>query len=65
MAINFEQIYIGYDLNDEYSQISYWMEGMNEPLSLSTITNQERFMIPTVVCKKKGIRQWFYGEEAV
>lgn len=56
--------YIGIDLNDKYAMISYYTEGMSEPGTFSTVTGSEVYQIPVCVAKKKGVGQWFYGEEA-
>lgn len=58
------QLYIGYDLNDSYVQISYLDFSLKEPKSLSTVIGGEQFLIPSVLCKRKGIGQWYHGEEA-
>lgn len=60
-----KQIVLGYDLGDEYSQISYFDEKIGEPVTLSTIAGSQKFQIPTVVCKKTGKDIWYYGKEAL
>ena len=57
---------IGYDLGNITSQISYCaiLEGA-EPETISTIAGEENFNIPTVVCKRHQVNQWYYGNEAV
>jgi len=62
--LNHEKIIVGYDLGEDYSQISYCaMNGEVETLSL--VTGDENYNIPTVLCKRQGVNQWFYGKEAL
>lgn len=56
--------YIGIDMDDSNAVVSYYREGMKEPETLSTIAGSEIFQIPMTLAKKKGIGQWFIGEEA-
>ncbi|MEG0805083.1 MAG: DUF5716 family protein [Lachnospiraceae bacterium] len=60
-----ETIYVGIDLNDSYTQISYYKKGMQEPLSLSPVNGSEQYMIPTAIAKKEGSGQWYCGKEAL
>lgn len=59
------EIYIGYDLNDNYSQICYLKPGMDFPESLSSVTGGDNYLIPTVICKRNNSELWIYGEEAI
>ncbi len=56
--------YIGIDLNEKYAMISCYTEEMPEPNTFSMVTGSEAYQIPLSLCKKRGSRQWFYGEEA-
>lgn len=56
--------YIGIDLNEKYAMISYYTSGMSEPVTFSLVTGSEVYQIPVCVSKKRGIGQWFCGEEA-
>ncbi len=56
---------VGYDLGEEYSQISYCTGENPNPETLPVVTGTEQYNIPTVVCKRHGANQWFYGKEAV
>ncbi|MBR0435467.1 MAG: hypothetical protein IJK13_05615 [Lachnospiraceae bacterium] len=60
-----EITYFGLDLSEYYSQISYFRDSMEEPVSISTHPGTEEYLIPTVVGKKTGISQWFIGEDAL
>ena len=64
MAVTDKHIYIGYDLCNTHSQVSYYMMGMNGPVSLSTKLGGSNYLIPTVMYRKPG-GQWLYGDEAV
>ncbi len=55
---------IGFDLGDIYSGISYCMQG-GEVETLSLVTGEENYSIPTVLCKRREANQWFYGTEAL
>lgn len=59
------KIVIGYELGAKNSQISYCYMDNNEPETLSVTAGIEQFNIPTVLCKRKEVGQWFYGKEAV
>lgn len=61
---NSGQYIVGYDLGDEFSQISYWKMGENGPETASGVMGEEQFQIPTILCKRKDVNQWFYGKEA-
>lgn len=64
MIISDRQLYIGYDLGNTHSQISYYMMGMKGPTSVSTIVGGDNYLIPTVMYRKSN-GQWVYGDEAV
>lgn len=59
-----DKIVIGYELGAKTSQISYCYMGKDEPETLSVTAGTEQFNIPTVLCKRKEVGQWFYGKEA-
>lgn len=59
-----EKIIVGYDLGNRYSQISYCAYDGGEPETLSVIAGEESYNIPTVLCKRNGANQWFFGKEA-
>lgn len=58
------QFYLGIDLDDENAVISFFQLNMKEPETVSTVAGSEVFQIPLLLTKKKGIGQWFIGEEA-
>lgn len=51
---------IGYDLNDQFCQISYFHEGMEEPLTREVLA--DNYKIPLVLGTRDG--RWLYGQEA-
>lgn len=56
--------YIGIDIDDSYAVTSFYSAGMKEPATVSMIAGGEVFQIPVQIAKKKGIGQWFIGEDA-
>lgn len=56
--------YIGIDLNEKYAMISCFTQEMPEPNTFSMVAGSEAYQIPVSLCKKRGSRQWFYGDEA-
>ena len=58
------KLVVGYDLGEEYSQISYRL-GEDCVETLSSVAGEEEYNIPTVLCKRPGVNQWFYGREAL
>ncbi len=59
-----EKRYIGIDLNEKYAMVSYYRKGMKEPGTLSMVAGSEVYQIPLCMAKKRGDKQWRYGEEA-
>lgn len=57
-------LYIGIDIDDAYAVTSYFETGMKEPATVSMVAGSEVFQIPVQITKKRGIGQWFIGEEA-
>lgn len=56
---------VGYDLGSTYSQISYCGMCDEQVETLSAVTGEECFNIPTVLCKRSQVNQWLYGKEAL
>lgn len=57
--------YVGIDLDDTYAVVSFYEDGVKEPATVSMQAGSEVFQIPLCVGKKKGLGQWFVGEEAI
>lgn len=55
---------MGIDFSDDFSQVSYIGTNDTEPVSLSTLKGEKRYLIPTVLYKKKQINEWCIGDEA-
>lgn len=60
-----DKLILGYDLGNEFSQISYASAANEAVETLSLVAGQENYKIPSVLCKRQGVNQWFYGKEAV
>lgn len=58
-------VLVGYDLGEKYSQISYSIYGQEEATTIATVVGTKQYNIPTMLCKRKGVNQWFYGKDAV
>ncbi len=58
-------IVIGYDLGENYAQISYYLPSAEDAETLAVVAGSEQYNIPMMLCKRKGVSQWFYGKEAV
>lgn len=59
------QYVIGFDLSDQYSQVSYWKIGTDGPETVSVVNGGQSYNIPTALCKRHEVNQWFYGNDAV
>lgn len=55
---------LGYDLGDEVSQISYLASDADMPETLSVLAGAELYNIPTTLCRRRDVNQWFFGKEA-
>jgi hypothetical protein len=44
--------------------ISHYQPNMGEPDTLSTVAGSEVYQIPLLLAKRKGLGQWYYGEDA-
>lgn len=55
---------VGFDLCDDYSQISCIYKNAPEPESVCITPDQSRFLIPTAVCVREMTKEWIIGEEA-
>lgn len=58
-------ILVGYDLGNDFSQISYCVYGEDAVESVATVIGTKQYHIPTVLCKRKGVNQWLYGKDAL
>lgn len=62
---NSGKVVVGYDLGKTASQISYCALNTDEIETVSSVAGTEQYNIPTVLCKRSGVNQWFYGKEAL
>ena len=60
-----EKLILGYDLGNEFCQISYALSDSSEVETLSQVAGEQNFNIPTLLCKRSGVNQWFYGKDAL
>lgn len=60
-----EKYVLGYDLSNEYAQISYMGLSDDMPVTLALVGGTEEYNIPAFLFKRKEVNQWFYGQEAV
>lgn len=62
--LNHGKLFVGFDIGTQFSQISYCM-GEKEAETLSYVAGEESYNVPTVLCKRQGVNQWFFGREAI
>lgn len=62
--LNHGKLMVGYDIGAGFSQISYCI-GDGDVETLSSVAGEESYNVPTVLCKRQGVNQWFYGKEAL
>lgn len=58
------RLYLGLELNQDFAMISSCIDPAAEPETISRVTGSEQYQIPVMLCKRRGIGQWFYGDEA-
>lgn len=57
--------YLGIDINSKNTVLSIYKSNMDEPTTVSTVLGEENYAIPTVLAKRIGMGQWFFGDEAI
>lgn len=62
---NTDGVYLGIDISSRNTVISIYKSNMSEPSTVTTVLGSENFAIPTVLAKKNGLSQWYYGHEAL
>lgn len=62
---NAEGAYLGIDINSRNTVLSIYKSNMEEPVTVSTVLGEENYSIPTILAKRIGMGQWFFGEEAI
>ncbi|MCQ2541387.1 MAG: DUF5716 family protein [Lachnospiraceae bacterium] len=63
--ISKQRVVVGFDLSDEFSMISYFPLGEDEPISVSVTPGGEDICVPTVVCKYFAENAWAFGNSAI
>ena len=63
--LNHERLLVGYDMGNDYAQISYTFSDSDKIETLSSVAGEQNYCIPAALCKKPGANQWFYGKEAL
>lgn len=58
------QAYVGFGLSDTMVSISYCLDTDANPITVGNVVGGNKLTIPFVLCKRKGIEQWCYGDEA-
>lgn len=58
-----EEWYIGIELGNEWTMVSCYGAGMKEPETKGLVTGSQNYRIPTAICKKPGISQWYLSEK--
>lgn len=60
------KVIVGYDLCDDFTQISCYSYKTGEPLTIGISEDEgSDNKIPTVLCVRTDTKQWLYGEEAI
>lgn len=55
---------MGIDISGDYAQLSYIIEGANEPKSLSIKPGEDKYLISTLMYKIKNAEDWCIGDDA-
>ena len=63
--MNTEGAYVGIDISSKSTVLSIYNSNMDEPATISTILGEENYSIPTVLAKRIGMGQWFFGDDAL
>ena len=57
-------VYFGIELRNTYTCVSYYQLNMDSPETISTVMGVENYQIPTFIAKRRGVGQWYFGNEA-
>lgn len=55
--------YIGIELGNKWTMVSSYTVGMKEPETKGLVAGSQSYRIPTALCKKRGISQWYLSEQ--
>ncbi len=64
-SLTAKNMVVGFDLGKYSVQISYFRGGMDKPQTAEVVTGSEIYNVPMVLCKRRGVNQWFYGRDAI
>lgn len=62
------KVVVGFDLRNDYSQISYCRQNQSMPDTVSLVMGEEQYNIPTLLCRRndaEGGSAWLIGREAL
>lgn len=59
------KLLVGFDLCNDYSQISCYSRKSFEPESICYTDDDTKYMIPTVLGVRKDTNEWLFGEDAI
>ncbi len=59
------KLIVGYDLCDDFSQMTCYSYKTFEPISIGMREEDELNVIPTALCVKSDSKQWLFGEDAI
>lgn len=62
---NPRKLIVGYDLCEDYSQLSCYSYKTFEPIPISPDEDEENSLIPTALAIKNETRNWIFGKEAI
>ncbi len=62
---NSRKLIVGYDMCEDYSQISCYSYKSYEPIPICPIEDEKNTLIPTALCETRDSRTWVYGSEAI
>lgn len=62
---NQRKLIVGYDLCDDFSQISCYSYKTFEPVTICPNDEEENSLIPTALCIRSDTKLWIFGNEAV
>lgn len=58
-----EEWYVGIELGYKWTMVSFYTAGMKAPETKGLVAGSQSYRIPTALCKKRGISQWYLSEQ--
>ena len=62
------KVVVGFDLGNDYSQVSYCRQDQSMPDTVSLVMGEEQYNIPTLLCRRTDVGEnvaWSAGKEAL